>query len=70
MKHATSNGRYRKGNTFGNQNNKLVMPYRVQSQKIVAKTWHNPYTEKMKSEQKRNVSNEKAFSPTTTLERQ
>ena len=38
--------RFRKDNTFGNGTIKLVMPTEYKARRFVAKTWHNPYTEK------------------------
>ena len=37
--------RFRKGNTFGTETIKLVMPTEYKAKRFVAKTWHNPYTE-------------------------
>ena len=38
--------RYRKGNTFGTKSTTLVMPNTYKAKRYMAKTWHNPYTEK------------------------
>jgi 5-methylcytosine-specific restriction endonuclease McrA len=38
--------RFRKAKTFGTQAIKLVMPTEYKTKRLMAKTWHNPYTEK------------------------
>jgi group II intron reverse transcriptase/maturase len=37
---------YMKGNTFGTNAIKLVLPSTYKAKRYMAKTWHNPYTEK------------------------
>jgi RNA-directed DNA polymerase len=38
--------RFHKGKTFGNKTLKLVKPSEYTAKRLMAKTWHNPYTEK------------------------
>ena len=38
--------RFHKGKTFGTKTEKLVMPTEYKAKKLLAKTWHNPYTAK------------------------
>jgi RNA-directed DNA polymerase len=38
--------RFHKDKTFGNGTIKLIMPTEYKAKRYVAKTWHNPYTEK------------------------
>jgi 5-methylcytosine-specific restriction endonuclease McrA len=38
--------RFRKDNSFGKGAGKLVMPCEYKAKRFVARTWHNPYTEK------------------------
>jgi len=38
--------RYMKGNTFGTTTTTLVLPTTYKAKRYMAKTWHNPYTEK------------------------
>ena len=47
--------RFHKEKTFGNGTIKLIMPSEFKAKRFVAKTWHNPYTEKenVKSEKER-----------------
>ncbi len=35
-----------KGNTFGTHNTTLVLPTTYKAKRYLAKTWHNPYTDK------------------------
>jgi group II intron reverse transcriptase/maturase len=37
---------YMKGNTFGTTNTQLVLPTTYKAKRYMAKTWHNPYTER------------------------
>jgi hypothetical protein len=43
--------RFRQGTTFGNGTIKLIMPTEYKAKRFVAKTWHNPYTERCRSGQ-------------------
>ena len=47
--------KFRKGITLGTNASKLNMPNEYKTKRMVAKTWHNPYTEpeKVKSEKER-----------------
>ena len=38
--------RFRRNNTLGTKAEKLVMPNEYKARRLLAKTWHNPYTEK------------------------
>ena len=38
--------KYMKGNTFGTKATSLVLPTTYKAKRYMAKTWHNPYTEK------------------------
>ena len=38
--------RFRKGKTFGTKAVKLIKPTEYKAKRLMAKTWHNPYTEK------------------------
>lgn len=38
--------KYMKGNTFGTTSTSLVLPTTYKAKRYLAKTWHNPYTEK------------------------
>jgi RNA-directed DNA polymerase len=55
--------RFRKDNTFGNKTSKLIMPTEYKARRLVAKTWHNPYTEQdeVKKEKER-IKRESLFS--------
>ncbi len=55
--------RFRKDNTFGTKTIKLVMPTEYKAKRLMAKTWHNPYTEKdeVKKEKER-IKRESLFS--------
>jgi len=55
--------RFRKDNTFGNKTRKLIMPTEYKAKRLVAKTWHNPYTEQdeVKKEKER-IKRESLFS--------
>jgi hypothetical protein len=55
--------RFRKGNTFGNGTIKLTMPTEYRAKRFVAKTWHNPYTEKDEvRKEKERIKRESLFS--------
>jgi hypothetical protein len=54
--------RYRKGNTFGTKTRNLAMPTEYKAKVFVAKTWHNPYTEKEQvKEEKDRIKRESLF---------
>jgi RNA-directed DNA polymerase len=55
--------RFRKDNTFGTGTIKLVMPTEYKAKRYIARTWHNPYTEKdeVKKEKER-MKRESLFS--------
>jgi len=38
--------KHMKGNTFGTQSTRLILPTTYKAKRYMAKTWHNPYTEK------------------------
>jgi len=38
--------KHMKGNTFGTQSTRLILPTTYKAKRYLAKTWHNPYTEK------------------------
>jgi len=55
--------RFQKGNTFGTQAITLVMPSEYKAKRFLAKTWHNPYTEKEQvKEEKDRMKRESLFS--------
>jgi group II intron reverse transcriptase/maturase len=55
--------RFRKGNSFGNGEIMLVMPTEYKAKRYVAKTWHNPYTEKEEvQKEKERIKRESLFS--------
>jgi 5-methylcytosine-specific restriction endonuclease McrA len=55
--------RFTKDNTFCTRTRKLVRPDTYKAKRFVAKTWHNPYTEKEKvQEEKDRVKRESLFS--------
>ena len=55
--------RFRKDHSFGKGAATLIMPTEYKARRFVAKTWHNPYTEKdaVKQEKER-VKRESLFS--------
>jgi RNA-directed DNA polymerase len=55
--------RFHKDKTFGNGTRKLIMPTEYKAKRYVARTWHNPYTEKdeVKKEKER-IKRESLFS--------
>lgn len=60
--------RFRKGKTFGTKAIKLVMPTEYKARKSVAKTWHNPYTEKDEArKEKERIRRESLFSHDNVL---
>jgi RNA-directed DNA polymerase len=55
--------RFRKDNTFGNEKIKLVMPSEYKAKRNIARTWHNPYTEKEEvQKEKERIKRESLFS--------
>ena len=55
--------RFRKDNTFGNETIKLIMPTEYKTKRFVARTWHNPYTEKDEvNREKERMKRESLFS--------
>ena len=55
--------RFRKDNTFGNGTIKLLMPTEYKAKRFVARTWHNPYTEKEEvKKEKERIKRESLFS--------
>jgi len=55
--------KYTKDNTFCTRTRKLTLPATYKAKRFVAKTWHNPYTEKEKvQEEKDRVKRESLFS--------
>jgi RNA-directed DNA polymerase len=55
--------RFRMGNTFGTKTGKLVMPTEYKAKRLLAKTWHNPYTEKDEvRKEKERIKRESLFS--------
>jgi group II intron reverse transcriptase/maturase len=55
--------RFKKDNTFGTKTRKLVRPDEYKAKRFVAKTWHNPYTEKEAvKEEKDRIKREILFS--------
>jgi hypothetical protein len=55
--------RFYKDNTFGTHSIKLIMPSEYKAKRFVARTWHNPYTEKDEvNKEKDRVKRESLFS--------
>jgi RNA-directed DNA polymerase len=55
--------RFYKGKTFGTNTLKLVKPNEYKAKRLLAKTWHNPYTEKNEvKEEKERIKRESLFS--------
>ena len=55
--------RFRKDNTFGTGTIKLIMPSEYKAKRFVARTWHNPYTEKDEvNKEKERIKRESLFS--------
>jgi RNA-directed DNA polymerase len=55
--------KHSKDNTFGTRARKLIRPDSYKAKRFVAKTWHNPYTEKeMVKEEKERIKRESLFS--------
>jgi hypothetical protein len=55
--------RFRKDDTLGTNARKLVMPNEYKARRLLAKTWHNPYTEKDEvGKEKERIRRESLFS--------
>jgi len=55
--------RFRKDNSFGTGTAKLILPNEYKAKKYVARTWHNPYTEKEEiKKEKERIKRESLFS--------